>query len=1249
MIPAWRAPLRAALRYLLFKQAEPLIRKSQSTSLEAEDLKDIPDPCPTDLVSGAFRRLRVQSPGELLQKVFLIERRAILTAAFLGLLFALSSLSTPILIYRLVSFVHRTAEGQVSFSMGVGAGLLLCIVGSLTGLLQHHYIHLCLRFMIAIIKGLNLRIFDEALQLTRLGRQRHSTGDIVNLINLDAEAVGRGFFDAIEISLKFFMITVCAGMLWNFLGVAGLGGLSLLCLIAPITRWLVRRFVRLDEDLMQHRDERVSLVSQLLSGIRLVKYFVWEKRMLEEVGAIRKKEIQARWRLFRNSGLSSLLYSSSSLLVGLASFGLAYALDQELSAARIFSCLTIFSMLDGLVGSMTDLISSLATAKVGAGRIAAFIGSSAPKTDAPAPPLPAAALGLSLKNLSFRYEDGEAPALSGINLEINPGEAVAIVGPVGSGKSSFLLGLLGQVPQSKGELQWKGLAAGQSPRFGFVPQEASVVHGSLRENLYLGEASSHEGPDLDLVLTATCLGPDVKRLPGGLETEIGEQGINLSGGQKQRLSLARAALLDPSVVLLDDPLSAVDGRTENLLVERLLFGLWQDKTRFVVTHRLQHLSRFDRILFVENGRVLADGSLPELLARHEAFRLFYQQLHEEPEAPGFAGKTSSEAAAVSVDGGAAGVLPFVQAEDRASGRVKGEIYKRYLKALLQGKNGTTWPCALAFTLAAGLTIGLPMLQNNWLAYWSDHRENLRAPFEAFPVALLLWGSFGLLGIIAAVLHQLLWLQRALAAGVRIHDQALASLLKAPLRFFDSTPSGRILNRFSRDVESAERDVAWNLEKTLVPLFHAVAALLLLLVKLPLLVLVIGPALFAYHSFQARYRRAMLDVQRLTSLARSPRFAFLKETMQALSSIQAHRQTEAFFRRYQLILDRHQKAFYGSILLNRWFSSRVPFLGGLISFGLVAAILLLARQGQIAPGLVGLLLVYATKLSDHLNSSIRSFTSIESSMIGVERLQHFQGLAAEEVEAEVTRKGPPPAGWPSAGSLAFEGVEARYAPDLPLILRGCDFTVGAGQKAGIIGRTGAGKSTIFQLLFRLIEPSAGRITIDGHDIAALPLAQLRRSIAIIPQDPMLFKGSLRSNLDRFEQFSDRAIWEALRRAHLQSWVAAQPRGLEAAVMENGSNFSQGQRQLLCLARALLLDTKIIVMDEATASVDVGTDALIQQTIREECRDKTVLIIAHRLETLSLCDLVIEMSEGRALMLERRPGGTELAREWEEAGA
>jgi len=406
--------------------------------------------------------------------------------------------------------------------------------------------------------------------------------------------------------------------------------------------------------------------------------------------------------------------------------------------------------------------------------------------------------------------------------------------------------------------------------------------------------------------------------------------------------------------------------------------------------------------------------------------------------------------------------------------------------------------------------------------------------------------------------------------------------------------------------------------------------LILVVNIPLLIFAIVPALSGYYVLQKRYRFASRDSQRLTSIARSPRFAFFKETLHAAPILRAHGQEEVFTKRYETMVAHYQRMFYASILFNRWFSSRIPLLGAVITFALIAAILWLSRTAGISAGITGLTLVYALRLCDHLNNAIRAFTVVESNLIGVERLNELRRLPPENepVEAELL---PDTTAWPTEGVIEFRNVSVRYAAHLPLVLKDLNMMIKRHQKVGVIGRTGAGKSTLFQSLFRFVVPTEGQILIDGVDTRRVPLDRLRRALAIIPQDPVLFKGTLRRNLDRFAQFDDARVWAALKRAHLEPWVRSLPGGLDAEVKESGSNYSQGQRQQLCLARALLIDTKIIVMDEATASVDVVTDALIQETLREECRDKTVLIIAHRLETLGLCDSVVEMKNGVATRL------------------
>jgi ABC-type multidrug transport system fused ATPase/permease subunit len=1230
------------LRATLFLQATPIIRLASQRSLQAGDMPPLPAMSDPQQLPQEFFTFEAHTGIQLIKTMLWIVRREMLKALSLGLAYAVCMLATPMLVYQLVQYVSLAASGEASLRMGLIAGLLLCLSGSLTGILQHHSFHICLKMLQRVVGGLNMRIYHHALRMSRSARHARPTGDIVNLMGTDSDLIGFALFEMVELVVRGVIIIGAATMLIQLLGWAGVAGLTTLILIIPLSRLVIQRFVKLDDEMMSHRDRRVSLVAQMLAGMRIVKYFAWEAPMQKEVQAIRAQEILARRRLFNNSAVSLFVYFAGSLLVGLVSFLSASALGQTLNAATIFACLTLFGVLDNMVGSITDMISTMAAARVSGDRIVALLKSPVLSEPEQGPQF-SGPVGIHWQDASYQFEDALDPVLEKIQLDVKPGESVALVGPVGAGKSSLLLGLLGEVPQVSGRTTYTAMPDGMRPRLAYVPQEAFIVNGSVQENILLGYQLD-DSRWLDQVIHASCLDVDLERLAGGLHAEIGEQGINLSGGQKQRVNLARAALLKPGLVLLDDPLSAVDFDTEDKLVDRLLFGIWQETTRVMVTHRLHHLHRFDKVVFIQDGHIVDAAPLQDLLSRCEAFQNFYNRVDRESLAEAQHADQKKPAADTLQPGTPSGFVKLTDDEDRASGAVQMRVYKDYGRALLGPRGRGRYIVAAQLGAASLLTVGLPLLQNSWLAFWANHQTGPTADSSWFwrlwpeslyvsNHAVLLWGGLGFLAVLAAVTHQLLWLRRALHAGAQLHDAAFAAVLKAPLRFFDRTPIGRILNRFSRDVDSVEREVANNLERTLGPIFHAFAALFLLSFAIPWLLIAIVPALYGYYAFQKKYRFASRDAQRLMSMARSPRFAFFKETLQNTSVIRAHQQMDNFTESYRGILTHFQSMFYGVILFNRWFSARIPLLGGLISFGLVTMILILARTGEISAGVTGLALVYALRLWEHLNNAIRSFTMVESNLIGVERLQHFQQL---EAEAPVTLAPAQPEAeaWPARGEIRLENVSARYAPGLPLVLSHCNLVIPAGQKVGIIGRTGAGKSTLFQILFRFIETTEGRVLIDGVDTRSIPLDRLRSSLAIIPQDPILFQGTLRSNLDRFQQYDDDRILQALRRAHLGSWVETLGGGLQAEVKENGSNFSQGQRQLLCLARALLLDTRIIVMDEATASVDVATDALIQQTIAEECRDRTVLIIAHRLETRGLCDQVVEMDQGAVKTIQIR---------------
>jgi ABC-type multidrug transport system fused ATPase/permease subunit len=1226
--------MRKFIRKIAFADISPIIHLGLEKVLDAKDMPALPKEISPRHVPMGMATLPLDGPWKFLFGILWVLRGHLVGMISLISLLVVLELIGPWLIRDLVGFIE-TMQPSDSIRHGLGLAVLLCLVSISHALTSQHYVYQALLGIQKVINGLNKRIYDHALGLSRKSRQKYPTGDVVNFMGTDSNDVSEFLWIGVELTFSIVTIVSVITMLLFFLGPAAWAGVVILVLISPATIVVARKFSKLDSKIMDRRDERVTMISQVLNGIRIVKYFAWSPKILGQVRKIRDQEVKARKQLAWTGSWSLLFYISVNTAVCVSAFATHIWLGNTLDAATVFSCLALFRLLEHPFGNMTHFIAEIAASKVGADRIREFLSEEAVQgaetvhwvSPANEP------VGFKMEGLSAKFEDAEKSVLEKLNLEVKPGESVAIVGPVGAGKSSLLLAALGEVPIVSGHMGFTGIESGQFPRMAYVPQEAFVMNGSLRENIEFG---SKDG-DINMAIHTSCMAHDLKLFGGGLDTEIGEHGVNLSGGQKQRVGLARAVMAQPGLVLLDDPLSAVDVRTEDLLIERLLFGIWNRVTRVCVTHRLKYLNLFDHVLFIEDGKVVAHGSYEDILAKSQRFNAFVaDHLRDEAaeavamddaQAPNKQEKERSEDhSRITVD------------EDRENGAVESGVYFDYLRALGGRTTKSQWILVPLLILATLLVAAIPILQNTWLSLWTNESGKTGADEGGFFHGIFsgwlgsdlhnvgIFGAIGATVLILYFLQHLLWATRAVEAGKDLHDRALKSVLSTNLRFFDSTPVGRILNRFSRDVDSVERNLAWSFEHTVRAVFHTLGAVVVMATVIPAIFLVIAPVLVLFFKLQKAYRASCREAQRLNSITRSPRYAHFKETLTGLTVIRSFNRQDLFLEKYYDTLAENQKMFHGLVSINRWFSVRIPILSAAVSLGVGIGVILLAKQGLLMAGTAGLVLIYALGFWDHLNWAVRNFSEAEANLTSVERLKRFADLKSEPdtTMAKTVGQGDQ---WPSQGEIVFDDARVRYAPHLPEVLKGVSFIVPGGSKVGFIGRTGAGKSTVFQALYRFIHLSGGEIRIDGCNVNGIPLDRLRRSVAIIPQDPTLFKGDLRDNLDRFEQHSDEAIWEALERVHLGAFIRNLEGGLMADVSENGHNFSQGQRQLMCLARALLVDAKIIVMDEATASVDVETDELIQATIRSSFADKTMLIIAHRLGTVRDCDMVIELADGQ----------------------
>lgn len=1211
------------LQQLFFSQINATVKLGQARSLLAADMPLLPDeldPKSAELKAEFSDELISYANAQsLLWSLAKVSWRYWLPGFVFMLISAALNLTTPYLVKEFIAALenHKTTESK-TWILAVSIGL----IGIFSGVCIQHFFYQVLRVYQILTNVLNEKLFSHALALPKTTKDKIPVGDIVNHMSSDSDSIANAGTVAIDGIYNLIVMIGVAIFLANLLGWSSLVAWILLAALLPLTRSIALRFSKMDEVLMKHRDQRVTLMSQILNAIRVVKFFAWEKSVTEEVAVLRNKELATRRQLAIGELLATLCYVSVGTLVLFAVLSVHVFRGYELSASLIFACLSLFNLLEDPFASLSRILSALVNAKVGAARICNFMQESEIGKNSKLLLQADQKHELQLVNWSVQFKDQSNPSLNKLNLQISENELVAIVGPVGSGKSTLLLSLIGEYDECASEnaqrLQAKNL------KFAYVPQEAYLINGSLRENIIFGGNCSEE--QIHRALEDSCFIEDLAQWNSGIETEIGEKGVNLSGGQKQRLSLARACLQNPDVVFLDDPLSAVDPKTEQKLIERLVLKSWSDKTRLVVTHRLDYLHHFDRILFMSNGEILAQGTHQELLS---ACAEYQDYIRENEKTMGLDMNFSSHEAESDHSSKSSQTMltstaaqRVTQAEDREQGSVRQSVYWDYIRSL-GGRNNKYRPLLLLLLAVSAATPTLfPLLQKWWLGQMSDQTQNHQEQWRW----IMIYGGLGIITLSATLMSDFYWLNRGLQSGKEFHDRMLKSVLGSPIRFFDATPVGRVLQRFSRDLEAIDIQLQWTFEQSMKCFAQILITLAMIMISLPIVVIFFVPCLLIYWRYQGIYRKAAREAKRLDSISRSPRYAHFKETLQGLTTIRAFNKQSWFLQGFFDRLQENQRMFYGHYMINRWFSVRIPFIGGAIAVVTTLAITQSVSSGLLTPGLAGLLTIYSLSFWGVLNWGVRIWADVEARMTSVERVQFLCELEQEKSVQIIPENPVNLEQWPQNSDIEFRDVSVRYAPEFPLVLKKLSFKIKAKTRVGLIGRTGSGKSTIFQCLYRFMEIESGQILIDGVDLRMIPLEKLRQNLAVIPQDPALFLGTLRSNLDRFGVYEDQEIWKVLERAHLADWVRSQPSKLETPVLENGHNLSQGQRQLLCLARALLLKAKILIMDEATASVDVKTDAIVQKLIREECQDMTVIMIAHRLGTVRDCDQIIELSHG-----------------------
>ncbi|KZT60648.1 P-loop containing nucleoside triphosphate hydrolase protein, partial [Calocera cornea HHB12733] len=1034
--------------------------------------------------------------------------------------------------------------------------------------------------------------------------------DIGNLID------GRNFLMLlIDIPVE---AVLCVCFLWIILSWAAIIGIIFMMITLPLPGMITSRIQAVQRKLMQKTDLRVQAITESLSVIRMIKMFGWEGLVKSQVRAVRTEElhyIRQRKLLRMWMDLLTGLLQMATMIIAFAVYTLV--LKQELDAARVFSSIPVFSILRRDMSGVMRWITNIIQAKVSLDRVSDFLHSShlldkyhrTPVQDAIVTPLAAESDTVGFHNATFTWSDpnsdGFQPGQRHFRLHIEDltfknGKINIIVGPTGCGKTSILMALLGEMHfQAEGIDSWFSLPRVRG--IAYAAQESWIQNDTIRSNILFGspfdEVRYQKGKRP--VLYQCGLVPDLAMFTAGDLTEVGERGLTLSGGQK--------------ILLLDDVVSALDVHTARWVVEKCLQGdLIKDRTVVLVTHAVALVAPIasNVISLSPQGRLISQGPLSKALLSDPSLE---EELEESKQVLHIVGPTSGRPSVTqnkSMEG------KLVMKEEMAEGRMKWASIKLFID-VFGGPMYWMW-LMLGFAICMALNIGGTW----WLGYWAQAYEV--QPDGGVNVLYYLFVFVGitilqeLVGLLVQVIHTLV----SVRACRRIHDALCESVLRSTLRWIDSTPVGRIVSRFTQDI----REIDGNLTPGILYFLKITISMMMEFV----VVMVVSPVFSIPGAFIVIaglvlgqiYIAAQMCVKRLRSNWRSPLYNHFAAAITGLISVRAYAAEDNFkteLRKRADAYSRPSRTFYN---LNRWISTRADLLGALFSAGL-ATYLVYARRG-IGASTIGLNM--AIDFSSRILDWVRTGNDLEVSLNSVERIRDYLTI---DHEPEASEGGNPPAYWPASGAIKVESLFAKYSEDGPFVLRNITFDIKSGERVGIVGRTGSGKSSLALSLLRLI-PVEGKVYLDGRLTDELNLDALRNNVAIIPQDPTLLSGTLRFNLDPFSQHDDAHLYDALRATGLITDSGGSDGtnlSLDSTVANAGSNFSVGQRQLIALARAVLRGTRVLILDEATASVDAETDSIIQSSIRAELQNVTLITIAHRLLTIMDYDKTMVLDAGK----------------------
>ena len=1129
----------------------------------------------------------------------------------------------PFLLAQLLRYFAGSRNGWATDIYYYAAAF--CVLPLMDAVILHYSLQTLMHVGMKVRVACCTLIYRKILRLSSSVLENDtSAGQMVNFLSNDVNRLDYFVFGIHYLWIGPLHIFLVAYLIFREIGIGAIAGVSTFLLCIPLQLYLGRKVSRLTHGSALKTDDRLRLMNQIIAGVAIIKMYVWEIPYSLLVEKARRKEVDVikKYSIVEQFGLTLDIYVPRiSLFITILTYVLT---GNTIDAEKVFMTTAFYTILrSSMTIGFALSVHQLAEAAVSIRRLEKFMMypevSKAPATKTQ---VATQSTPLYLENVTARWDETRDYTLQNVDLTVQAGSFIAVVGQIGSGKSSLLQAILRELPLDDGVLEVSG-------KVSFADQRPWIFASSIKQNILFGQPMDQAR--YNKVLQVCQLERDIDAMPHHDRTMVGERGINLSGGQRARINLARALYSEADIYLLDDPLSAVDAHVGSRIVDECICGFLKAKTRILVTHQVQYMKSADQIVVMNGGRVQAMGSFEELQSMHLDFMKIFEDLDEKKETAEVEGRNDSRHSAEnwkSEDDVAPAEDPVEVAETRTFGKISGAVFMAYWRA---SKSILLLILMMIFfvasqAMASGSDYLLAFWVNTEVASWV-RTVNGTMDFQwSGPLSrhgiIYLYSGLAMGVVCVYVFQTFTYYGVCMRASKNLHANMFRSIVRAVMYFYNTNPAGRILNRFSKDIGIIDKKLPFTMFDVTVMFLNFMGTVIIVGTVSAWLLIPTVLVMLLFYSMRVVYISTSRSVKRMEGITRSPVFDHVGATLQGLTTIRAFKAEKVVTADFDNHQDLHTSTWFIFISISRAFGLYIEWFC-LLYLALIVIIFLIFEDLAVA-GDIGLVITQITAVTGILQWGMRQTAELENQITSVERVLEYSRLEEEPFLDSAPGKTPPKE-WPSKGHVEFKDVRLKYGPKGAYVLKGVNFVVMPKEKVGVVGRTGAGKTSLISALFRLAYVE-GEIVIDDIPTNTISLHDFRSKISIIPQEPILFGGSLRRNLDPFDEYSDSALWEALQEVELKEAISDMAAGLNSKVAEEGSNFSVGQRQLLCLVRALVKNSKIMVLDEATANVDPQTDSLIQMTVRKKFMDCTVITIAHRLNTIMDSDKILVMDQG-----------------------